>query len=74
MKQLWETRIDFMKFERGWKENQNNDDDVDDLCLDGTQAKNRPSKVVPQTDAERRLEAVATFYASNLNILKKMRY
>lgn len=77
MKQLWETRVDFMKFERGWKEGQENLD-IDDfdldfeeaLDLDGPKPKPKPKQPVssppPQTDAERRLSAVADFYVSRL--------
>lgn len=62
MKQLWETRVDFMKFERGWKEQQNFNADVDDdLVLDKSEP--RPEEPLP-TDAERRLAAVAEFYVS----------
>lgn len=66
MKQLWETRVDFIKFERGWKEEES-DGHVDDSANSDA-----PKPEPQQSDAERRLAAVATFYVSS-SLFPKMR-
>lgn len=72
MKQLWETRVDYMKFERGWKEGQDDDDDdVAQLDLDlDSEPESKPSNPKdappddPETDTDRRLRAVSDYYVS----------
>lgn len=66
MKQLWETRVDFMRYERGWEEDQE-DVDVGKLSLDDEE-KSKTAGVPPpektQSDVEKRLAAVEQFYVS----------
>ncbi|KAI6947306.1 hypothetical protein KC321_g19107, partial [Hortaea werneckii] len=82
MKQLWEVRVDYMKFERGWKGGQPDDDcgqavygdqdednDVDEFELLPTPA---PEETAPQgepiqqTEEEKKLAAVSEYYRDSL--------
>lgn len=68
MKQLWEVRVSFMKYERGWREDQN-DGDIEPLELDKVDSiaqveEPEAQPEVPQTDVEKKLAAVAEFYVS----------
>ena len=72
MKQLWEARVGFMKYERGWRDTQD-DLDLDRLDLESTdQPKTRKEKAsdakgeATQTAAEKRLAAVEDFYVCPL--------
>jgi len=67
MKQLWEARVDFMKYERGYRdEDHDGDGDVDELDLDSPTSE-KPEKDASEagpspTDAEVRLAAVDAYY------------
>ncbi|RMY60307.1 hypothetical protein D0863_11633 [Hortaea werneckii] len=82
MKQLWEVRVDYMKFERGWKgggpdddrgqavlDDQDEDNDVDEFELLPTPA---PEETAPQgqpvrqTEEEKKLAAVSDYYRDSL--------
>ncbi|TKA24127.1 hypothetical protein B0A50_06867 [Salinomyces thailandicus] len=77
MKQLWEVRVDFMKFERGWKPDgeENGDDDVEDFELvdkpapEETAAQGEP---LPQTDEQKKLAAVGDYYRDSLPHLQSV--
>lgn len=73
MQQLWEARVEFMKYDRGWREE--DDLDLDKLKLDSgengesEQTKPTPQKEsskIPITDIEKRLAAVEDFYRHSL--------
>ncbi|KAF2168036.1 hypothetical protein M409DRAFT_65587 [Zasmidium cellare ATCC 36951] len=77
MKQLWETRVDFMKQERGWK-NPDDDEklpDVDDFELvpktnpDETAEQGQP---IAMTDEQRVLAKVDTYYRESLPHLQSV--
>ena len=76
MKQLWETRVDYMKYERGWKGEANLDNnDVDDFELVPEPAKEETAEQgepLPQTDEERKLAAVNNFYRDSLPHLQSV--
>jgi hypothetical protein len=75
MKQLWDTRIDYMRFERGWSD-ANSDIDVEKLDLyepqengfypaeheDAAQEPEKPKDQEPLSENDKILEAVANFY------------
>ena len=70
MKQLWEARVDYMKCERGWKSPSDSNYDVEDEfelleepAPDETAEQGKP---LPQTDDQRRLDAVNNFYRDAL--------
>lgn len=75
MKQLWEARVDYMKFERGWKPSDDLRDPEDDFEL---VAKTEPGesaeqgKPMPQTTEQKRLHAVNQFYEDSLPYLQSM--
>ena len=62
MKQLWEERVQFMKYERGWS-GANDNADVDDLSLE---TKDEDSKKGPRPagSVEERMDLVEDFYVS----------
>ena len=66
MKQLWEERVAFMKYERGWSGPDDNPD-VEELSLE-------PKKDVPKKEAppsgsiEERLDLVEEFYVSSVGL------
>jgi hypothetical protein len=62
MKQLWEERVQFMKYERGWS-GANDDADVDELSLEG-KANVREKSPHPTGSVEERMELVEDFYVS----------
>lgn len=69
MQQTWEARVEYMKFERGWK--QSNDDlaDVDDFELVSTPAKEESAEQgepLSETDEQRKLRTVDRFYRESL--------
>ena len=64
MRQLWETRVDFMKFERGWKEDQADADSDASVDSDGLKSPQPQQPPQQQNDVDRRLSAVADFYVS----------
>ncbi|KAG9811473.1 hypothetical protein KCU77_g19877, partial [Aureobasidium melanogenum] len=75
MKQLWDTRIDYMRFERGWSD-ANDDSDVEKFDLyepqengfssseheDVAKEAQKPKDHKPLSENDRILEAVAQFY------------
>ncbi|KAH0413409.1 hypothetical protein KCU90_g16752, partial [Aureobasidium melanogenum] len=75
MKQLWDTRIDYMRFERGWSD-ANDDSDVEKFDLyepqengfssseheDVAKEVQKPKDQEPLSENDRILEAVAQFY------------
>ena len=76
---MWEARVDFMRAKRGWQED--GDLDVEKLDLEGAGAQDpRPDntrreedkKHPPQTDVDRRLEAVEGFYRRSLPHLQSV--
>jgi hypothetical protein len=82
LKQLWEERVEFMKYERGWAD-VDKIDDVEPLDLDSTDEKEE--KEVPEKKIEKeeltehvrvsdgsvsdRLEATEDFYVSMVNAI-----
>jgi hypothetical protein len=76
MKQLWETRVDYMKYERGWKGGADTDNqDVDDFELVPEPEKEETAKQgepLPQTDEQRKLRAVDNFYRDSLPYLQSV--
>ncbi|KAK5120080.1 hypothetical protein LTR85_006561 [Meristemomyces frigidus] len=78
MKQLWEARVDFMKYERGWKPNDDGGDgdvDVDEFELvpkpapEETATQGEP---LPQTEEQKKLEAVNDYYRDSLPHLQSV--
>lgn len=81
MKQLWESRIDYMRFERGWKAddddgvNMDADEDVDDYELlpqpeeDETAPQGEP---IAQTPEQKKLSAINTYYRDSLPHLQSV--
>lgn len=75
MKQLWETRVDYMKYERGWKPSNESYDEVEDfelvekLAPEETAEQGQP---LSQTDEQRRLTAVGNFYRDSLPHLQSV--
>ncbi|USW49515.1 hypothetical protein Slin15195_G028340 [Septoria linicola] len=76
MKQLWETRVDYMKQERGWKKPSEDDNmDVDDFEL---LPKPKPEqmaeqgKPIAQTDEQRQLAKVNEYYHDSLPHLQSV--
>ena len=77
MKQLWEARVDFMKFERGWKPSESGDEDVDDFELVPEPAAPDEESAVQgaplaQTEEQRKLMAVGDFYRDSLPHLQSL--
>lgn len=81
MKQLWETRVDFMKYERGWKSATDftsaaaNNEDVDDFELlpKPTDEESAPQgEPLAQTAEEKKLAAVDDFYRASLPHLQSV--
>lgn len=77
MKQLWEARVDFMKQERGWKNPDDTDPnlDVDDFELVPKPAPDESveqGKPVPQTDEDRRISRVNQYYRDSLPHLQSV--
>lgn len=77
MKQLWETRIDFMKQERGWKGPDASDSlpEVDDFELIPKlqpEESVEQGRLVPQTDEQRRLTKVSGYYRDSLPHLQSV--
>ncbi|KAM0713542.1 hypothetical protein Q7P37_010504 [Cladosporium fusiforme] len=78
MKQLWETRVDYMKYERGWKggaDLEDNNNDVDDFELLPKPAEDESAEQgepLPQTDEQRKLNAVNEFYRESLPHLQSV--
>ncbi|KAF1811150.1 N1221-domain-containing protein [Eremomyces bilateralis CBS 781.70] len=77
MKQLWEERVAFMKYERGWKGLSDDDVDVEKLNLedDGNaeaESKGPEKKVYEDGSVEERLELVERFYRDNLPCLQSL--
>ncbi|GAB7365041.1 hypothetical protein MBLNU230_g5822t1 [Neophaeotheca triangularis] len=80
MKQLWEARVEYMKFERGWKgaiedENADVDEGEDDFEL---VSKPRPEETaeqgepIGQTPEEKKLATVNAFYRDSLPYLQSL--
>ncbi|KAK4550631.1 hypothetical protein LTR36_000210 [Oleoguttula mirabilis] len=76
MKQLWEARVDFMKYERGWKSADDGvDDDVDEFELvpeaapEETATQGEP---LPQTEEQKKLAAVSDYYRDSLPHLQSV--
>ncbi|KAH7073671.1 hypothetical protein BKA63DRAFT_38690 [Paraphoma chrysanthemicola] len=69
MKQLWEERVAFMKYERGWS---SLDDglDIDDLSLEPNSGDNKSEPAAGSTDE--RLDLVERFYQSALPNLQSL--
>lgn len=76
MKQLWETRIDYMKYERGWKGSADLDNnDVDDFELVPEPEKEESAEQgepLQQTDEQRKLGAVNDYYRDSLPHLQSV--
>jgi hypothetical protein len=76
MKQLWETRVDYMKYERGWKGGVDPENhDVDDFELVPEPAKEETAEQgepLPQTKEQRKLSAVNDFYRDSLPHLQSV--
>lgn len=76
MKQLWETRVDYMKYERGWKGSADLDNnDVDDFELVPKPAEEETAEQgepIPQTEEERKLAAVNDYYRDSLPYLQSV--
>jgi len=78
MKQLWEARVDYMVYERGWKEGQ--DDDVEEeLRLEDHEGDHEPDTVHRKahgTDAkslaEERLSSVEAYYRESLPLMQSV--
>ncbi|KAF2033530.1 protein required for hyphal anastomosis [Setomelanomma holmii] len=69
MKQLWEERVAFMKYERGWSSLDENTD-IDDLSLE---PKDEVSKALPPSGSiEERLNLVEQFYRTALPNLQSL--
>ncbi|KAF2640908.1 protein required for hyphal anastomosis [Massarina eburnea CBS 473.64] len=69
MKQLWEERVQFMKYERGWSGV--DDPDVDELSLEPNGRKNQ-KQPAPSGSVEERLNLVEAFYRKALPILQSV--
>ncbi|KAF2478650.1 hypothetical protein BDY17DRAFT_349694 [Neohortaea acidophila] len=75
MKQLWEARVDFMRYERGWKPSDGAQDDEGEFEI---VEKTAPEETAEQgqplllTDEQRRLAAVAAFYKTSLPHLQSV--
>ncbi|KAF2129110.1 N1221-domain-containing protein [Dothidotthia symphoricarpi CBS 119687] len=70
MKQLWEERVAFMKYERGWM-GADDDNDIDHLSLEPKQ--NVPKKDPhPTGSVQERMELVEEFYRNALPNLQSM--
>ncbi|KAK0972463.1 Factor arrest protein 11 [Friedmanniomyces endolithicus] len=73
MKQMWETRVAFMKFERGWKVDGDDEVDVD---VDEFELVPKPTapeaetaaqgEPLPQTEEQKKLVAVGEYYRDSL--------
>jgi hypothetical protein len=63
LKQLWEERVEFMKFERGWADAEDDDDDhgIEQLSLEG-ETKKKEAKF--DGSVEDRLQVVEDYYVS----------
>lgn len=76
MKQMWETRVDYMKYERGWKGGADLENhDVDDFELVPEPAKEETAEQgepLPQTEEQRKLNAVNDFYRDSLPHLQSV--
>ena len=76
MKQLWEARVDYMKFERGWKAEDGEERDAEDgfeiLKESKPEETAEQGKPMPQTEEQRRLNAVNKFYEDSLPYLQSM--
>lgn len=75
MKQLWEARVEYMKYERGWKapSKDNEDDDgfevVEDVAPEESAPQGQP---LPQTETQKSLAAVDRFYRDSLPHLQSV--
>ncbi|KAF2454439.1 hypothetical protein BDY21DRAFT_352876 [Lineolata rhizophorae] len=74
MKQLWEERVEFMKYERGWSASY--DEDVEDLDLSSdlkssSKGKGKVGRLL-STDIETRLKAVEELYKTSLPHLQSV--
>jgi hypothetical protein len=69
MKQLWEERVAFMKYERGWAGLDDNLD-IDELSLGSKEGE--PNKRPPSGSTEERLALVEQFYGSALPNLQSL--
>jgi hypothetical protein len=67
MKQLWEERVAFMKYERGWTGLDDNPD-IEELSLEPKDE--APSRKFPPGSSEERLHLVEEFYVSVSNIAR----
>lgn len=75
MKQLWQTRVDFMRYERGWKMGYN-DAEIEALELEPEEQKEQKEQEdfhVPKLsrDIEKKLTAVGDFYVSVFGFLPR---
>jgi hypothetical protein len=61
MKQLWEERVAFMKYERGWSGLDDNTD-INELSLEPSEGDSK--KMPPSGSTEERLDLVEQFYVS----------
>jgi hypothetical protein len=65
MKQLWEERVAFMKYERGWSSMDDNID-IDELSLERKNGDSNDER--PTGSTEERLKLVEQFYVSAIMI------
>nr|OQO31505.1 hypothetical protein B0A51_01272 [Rachicladosporium sp. CCFEE 5018] len=78
MKQLWEVRVEYMKYERGWKsaaDLSNKQEDADDFETPARTALNdsaEQNQTIEQTQEQRTLSAVRDYYRDSLPHLQSM--
>ncbi|KAF2202306.1 hypothetical protein GQ43DRAFT_369455 [Delitschia confertaspora ATCC 74209] len=70
MKQLWEERVHFMKYERGWSGADENAD-VEELCLEPKEG-DVAKEPAPPGSTEERMRLVEDFYRKSLPNLQSM--
>ena len=74
MKQMWEARVEFMKFERGWKPTDDNDpvgeDDFE--LVPSTSERETAEQGRPLSDEQKRLDIVSQYYHDALPHLQSV--
>ncbi|KAK5142656.1 hypothetical protein LTR04_002150, partial [Oleoguttula sp. CCFEE 6159] len=73
MKQLWEERVEFMKYERGWRDSKD-DNDVDELELSSKEStkEHQSAAHAGRGKEDERLQFVETLYKQSLPHLQSM--
>ncbi|TKA63331.1 hypothetical protein B0A49_09492, partial [Cryomyces minteri] len=73
MKQLWKERVEFMKYERGWRDSKD-DNDVDELELSSKESTKEHQSVAHagRDKEDERLQTVETLYKQSLPHLQSM--